>query len=318
MSDFIANVNGKDVFSDKKMRTIEGTKITFTDGSWCDVATGQIANSGPGYVNIGAPEGSADEKIDTRTTRYPAHHLDVRDVAANVQVEVHSLDSVEVTVSGPAGEIEKIQIRQQADTVVIAGEGEDSSSRNGITISGGGSVTTFGGVRGSAIVIGGGRSGTIITGNVRGSIVISDGGACRIKIVVKVPKGASVYLSGVIGDSTVGDTDGALHVATTSGDVRAGRVAMATIGVQGSGDVDIQEVNGPLNINVMGSGNVVVPQGTVTTLSIQIMGSGDVSFRGVADSATLNVMGSGDIFVARVKGHVAKKVMGSGDIHVGR
>ena len=60
----IANINGIEVHSDKTMKSIVNSKITFTDESWCDVSTKQIVNKGQGYISIGSL--SNTDKVSTR------------------------------------------------------------------------------------------------------------------------------------------------------------------------------------------------------------------------------------------------------------
>lgn len=324
MSQLVASINGKKVYSDKAVDSIVNTRITFADGSWCDVATGQIVNKGPGYVNIGSPEEGASEKVTEGPKTYSARNLEVRDVVADLDVQVHQASNVEVTIVGPASEVKGIRVNQQGDTVVIEGEGGEATGGGVTIISGrGSSVTRVGRIRGASVVIGGGTiirrgGGSIIAGDIVGgqNVVITGNGENQTKITVKVPKGSAVNLSGVSGNSVVGDTDGTLQVNTSDGNVNAGRVSNATLSVQGSSDINIREVNGVLTISIMGSGDVRVDSGKVSALAINVMGSGDATFNGQAETATLTVMGSGDIRVANVKNRPSKNVMGSGSIRV--
>lgn len=54
MLKLVAEINGQKVFSDKRPTSIVNTRVTFSDGSWCDVATGQVVNQGKGAINIGS------------------------------------------------------------------------------------------------------------------------------------------------------------------------------------------------------------------------------------------------------------------------
>jgi hypothetical protein len=38
----VATINGVEVYSNKRVRSAVNTRVTFVDGSWCDVATGHM------------------------------------------------------------------------------------------------------------------------------------------------------------------------------------------------------------------------------------------------------------------------------------
>lgn len=44
MPQLVATINGKKVYSDKNVSSVRNTKISFSDGSWCDVLTGEVVN----------------------------------------------------------------------------------------------------------------------------------------------------------------------------------------------------------------------------------------------------------------------------------
>src|SRR5687767_13622921 len=115
MSQLVATIYGRKVYSDKNVDSIINTRVTFTDGSWCDVATGQVVNKGRGEINIDSPTESG-EKVTEGPKSFNAHNLEVRDVVADLDVQVHSANHVEVTISGPANEVKAILIKQQSDT----------------------------------------------------------------------------------------------------------------------------------------------------------------------------------------------------------
>ncbi len=313
MTQPIANINGKMVYSDKEVASIFNTRVNFTDGSWCDVSTGQVVNVGQGYISIGSPEESESEIVTLGPQSFKVQNLEVRDVLADLEVLPHPANFIELVITGPADEAKSIEVNQQGDTLVIRGEGGEKAG-NGITvISGrGGSISSIGRVHGASIVIG---SGSVIAAG--RNIVVANNDKNRTKITVKVPMGAFINLSGITGSSIIGDTQGALQVASCYGDVNAGRMASASLSVSGSSDIVVREVNGPLTANIMGSGDIRVQGGKVSALAINVMGSGDASFNGQAETATLSVMGSGDIRVERVNTRPNKSVMGSGSIRVG-
>jgi len=85
----------------------------------------------------------------------------------------------------------------------------------------------------------------------------------------------------------------------------------------GSGDVDISDVHGPLQVHD-GSGSIRVAKATGVQLSD---GSGDVELRGIQGNVDILDDGSGNLFIRDVSGNVRVRNDGSGDIsleHIGR
>jgi hypothetical protein len=163
---------------------------------------------------------------------------------------------------------------------------------------------------------------------------VSAGGA----VYGVVDRATSLELSnGGCGDWSVANVAGALTVRMAgSGDLRAGDAASAHVRIAGSSDVFLRSVNGgldiassgsgnlhaetmagPLHVRIAGSGDVTVPGGQVTDMSVAVAGSGDIRFGGVAQDLDATIVGSGDVSVGRVTGHVSKHVAGSGSVTIG-
>jgi hypothetical protein len=154
-----------------------------------------------------------------------------------------------------------------------------------------------------------------------------------------VGRSASLKLGNAgCGDWTVANVQGTFRLTQAgSGDTRAGSAGEARIhvagsgnanmgdvhgpldiSIAGSGDVNVASLSGPLGVNVMGSGDVTVAGGRATTMSVSVAGSGNVDFRGAAETLKARVAGSGDIRVKQVSGEVRKMIMGSGGVTIGR
>lgn len=102
-----------------------------------------------------------------------------------------------------------------------------------------------------------------------------------------------------------------------SGDVVVGATDSLEASIAGSGDVIAAAVRGAVEVNIAGSGNLVVRTGDVGAVEANILGSGDVEIAGRAASVEANVMGAGDIRVAGVNGAVSTHAMGSGRVRIG-
>lgn len=300
----VATINGTDIYSDKQMTGISNSRVTFADGSWCDVATGEVVNKGAGFINIGNAGQKSSEEKSSFTKSFSASSLEVRDVEADVEIQPCSGSEMVVTIEGKKSGVEGIQTALQGNRLVLSGK---SSGRRGsganVVISGGGSIS----ISGSGVNIVAGRS-----------VVMGGKHEADVKVRVQVPVGSGVQVAGVQGNVQVGDTDGSF-VGNLLGDtdMTVGKVRDTQLSLQGSGDVRVAEVNGNLTMNIQGSGDINVSRGTVPILNVSVMGSGDADFGGTATDANLSVMGSGDIDVHHVKNRPNRSQMGSGDIDVG-
>lgn len=302
----VATINGKGVYSDKQITDIVNTKVTFNDGSWCDVATGEVVNKGAGYISIGVPATTGDTKKTTYgPERFSAQTLDISNVNADVAVSVIDGDKMAVAIKGLKSEVDSIDVNQSGSILAIRSKGGKSGIHGANVFISGSS---------SSISIGGGN----ISIGLGGVNISTGGGENETKLFVGVPKGSAVRVGGVQGKTIIGDTEGSLHASVLGGeDIRAGKVGDAILSVQGSGDINVGAVDGNLSMNIQGSGDIRVKNGSVNQLSASVMGSGDARFDGKAIDANLSVMGSGDIDVEFVKNKPVTNVMGHGDINVG-
>lgn len=312
----IATVNGKQVYSDKEMTAVINTRVTFTDGSWCDVSTGKVHNVGPGYINI--DNADADGNVEQTTEgpkRVSASALEVRSITADVLVDVHDESDIEYTISGPADQVKAIRGRVKGGLLIIEGDGSDATNGDVTIIQTGHGRTV---VTGGSIVIGNGSvmSNVFGRGTVKTVITGGSSGENAVKVTVKVPQGAAVEAKRVLGKVSIGDTNGPLMATVQGNNLHAGRVASAQLTVQGSGDIHIQEVNGAVLAQVQGSGDIEIVDGDMSSLTATVQGSGDIKVGGSVSMAVLTVQGSGDIRVAHARQRPLQNIMGSGDIRV--
>lgn len=133
-------------------------------------------------------------------------------------------------------------------------------------------------------------------------------------VKVTVPRGASVNVSDLVGEATIGDTQGELRFEAAASKAHIGRVGPAHVSLAGAGHVDIAQVNGPLHLEIGGSGKVTV--GPVQSVDADIGGSGDAQFGAIAGGLKLDIAGSGDVSAARVNGPTHVDIAGSGSVKI--
>lgn len=135
-----------------------------------------------------------------------------------------------------------------------------------------------------------------------------------LSVHVTVPKGAGVEVSDLVGDATIGDTQGTLNFEAAASKAKIGQIGPARISLGGDGRIDIARVNGPLHLEVGGSGKITV--GPTQSVNASIAGSGDAQFGAIAGGLTLDIAGSGDVSAARVNGPTHVDIAGSGDVRI--
>lgn len=318
----VAKINGVCVYSDKQVVSIHNTRITFADGSSCDVSDGTVDNRGPGSIRIGGDR-KKQEKVTKGPTRHSTDALRVSKLAATLVIEVWdgaptapqgsshpyriapsshlSSGGMEITLSGPKDQLEAIITRTEGATLVI--EGKDLGHSSGdISIS-------------NISVQGGGQSSVFIGGSIIGGVSINGGNITvggnthassedAVTVTVKVPRGTPIVLEGVKHAVNIGDVDGKLAVkASGCAKIVAGRMQDANLTVSGSSETYIAAVNGTLMVQASGSALMEVNAGTVPNLNVQASGSASVTFKGTADSAMLSGSGSASVQVSHVKNH---------------
>ena len=138
--------------------------------------------------------------------------------------------------------------------------------------------------------------------------------ADNLTIKVTVPKGASVDVNDLVGDATIGDTQGPLHFEAAATKARIGRVARADVSLGGAGKLDVAQVSGPLHLEVGGSGKVTV--GPTQSVHADIAGSGDAQFGAIAGGLSLDIAGAGDVSAASVNGPTHIDIAGSGSVKI--
>jgi hypothetical protein len=136
----------------------------------------------------------------------------------------------------------------------------------------------------------------------------------NLTIRVTVPRGASLDVNDLVGDATIGDTQGPLRFEAAATRARIGRVGPAHISLGGAGRLDIAQVIGPLHLEVGGSGKVTV--GSTQSVHADIAGSGDAQFGAIAGGLSLDIAGSGDVSAASVNGPTHVDIAGSGSVKI--
>jgi hypothetical protein len=262
----------------------------------------------------------------------------VRHSVARMVVVVEDRSDVAVEIEGGASGLPRPTVTRVGNEVRIDGGLGRNAVRN---CQGGGQATRQPGENASVEVRGKGRvnlsaAPLIVVRTPRNvNVAVEEDSA----VFGAIGRGAeSISLGNVgCGDWSIANTTGELEISLVgsgdvwagssstlqvslagSGDVVAGATRNLSASIAGSGDVTAVRVDGPLEANIAGSGNVNVRGPVAGGVEANIAGSGDVTIGGSAGPVSASIMGSGDVHIRGAAASVSQSSMGSGRVRIGQ
>ena len=138
----------------------------------------------------------------------------------------------------------------------------------------------------------------------------------RAEIRLVMPADSDLTVAGLAGDlSIAGRSDAKLSVQLLRGDVSAERVGALSVDILESGSVSVERVDGPLNLNVQGSGELSVERAEMAKLNVQ--GNATVSLGRVEKELALSIPGHAQVDIGRADGSLRVDFPGAGRISIG-
>ncbi len=215
------------------------------------------------------------------TKTFDAKVVKIDDVVGTLRIEVKDSGPVTLNVSGAAPRVNGLSVRASDGTLRIS-SAEDNESvwdwRNWFNFK-----------------------------------VHDDDGKLNIKLVV--PRGEEIRVDGLVGDATIGDTQGPLKFEAAVSNATIGRVGPAKISLDGSGKITFVQVSGDLSLEIAGSGKIT--GGNAGATKVDIAGSGTAKVGNIAGGLDIDIAGSGDFTAARVNGPVKVDIAGAGNVLIG-
>ncbi len=129
-----------------------------------------------------------------------------------------------------------------------------------------------------------------------------------------VPKGTEVRVGDMIGDATIGDTDGDIRFEAVDSTTTIGRVKDARISMAGAGKITMSDVMGSLKLEIAGSGKIKAQ--SAQSVHAEVAGSGSADLGQIKGGLDLDIAGSGDFNAVRVNGPVRVDIVGAGSVHI--
>ena len=230
---------------------------------------------------------------------YAARALQIEAFSGTLVVKVGTAKSAHLELTGPAHQRKSLRIAMRDKILHIRRQRQTHGSVR---------------VQRNVVITGpGGYSNTVIGGRHFGAQ--SEPSALRLELTL--PAGLPIGIDEFSGDLEIGDTLGPVILSLTDGTVRIGRVHAATLKIIGAGKIAAERIDGPLAIEIDGSGTVSVGDGAMPSLSIASNGTADIAVGGKAGSADIDANGVAKIRIEHVENSPNASVNGLGTVTIG-
>ena len=321
MAQFEMKINGRIVKSDLELDRVDGAFVYFVGGSWCNADTGQVNLVGDGYINISGDPTSPKAERKTIEKVFAPQALKVEGLYAELEVIPHNDNVIIVTIEGTEDEIKDITAKEMIGGIYLSG-GQQSLGQGTVI-----SVKSSRSISFSNIV----AKNMTVVGNIFEQL-----GQIGPKVTVKVPTGTPISVSEIHESVTIGDILGDIALTLDSNDdATVGKVKNCVVVVNGSGGLDINQIEGDFKITVNGSGDtdinnvngtvvalikgrggIDIEDGEASIFDVKNTASGDFSFGGNAKNPKIVLSGMGGIEIANAYGDLQISNDGSGDIDI--
>jgi hypothetical protein len=247
---------------------------------------------------------------------HDAQSLTLANVAANIEIVMGEKDSIDLFVTGPLEAVDRFEI-VAANGLLIVKQNPRETPLWGFfqvilqeqtlpivrVVMPAKHMIEFDNVTGSATIES--TNGPI---KIRASALdatIGDVTEASISLQgsgdIEVGKVSNFFDARVSGSGSISavSTQAAALSIGGSGDIEVGATKGRVLArIYGSGDITTESIDGSVDVEINGSGEVNLGSGTAQPFRATINGSGDVIFDGVAVDPDIKVNGSGDIRIA--------------------
>lgn len=259
---------------------------------------------------------------------HSAGRLSVENFTGTLRIEAHhATTGIDLVLRGSAETLTRITREVRGDTLHIdAGDAGTSviSGRNvTVTTSGNNTTTSIGnntvitqtGVIDGALLgsrVRRGRSRVVVNG-----VVIDTESQEPIELVVRVPQGTPLEISGMVGEVSIDDVDGWVGLELNSGRAEIDRIKGGNLALAGSGRIEIGTATGNLAVSVHGAGGLKIDEAELDDLDVSVAGAGDVKVAGVAERASVWVSGASRVSIEEVRTRPVLDMAGASRVNIG-
>lgn len=277
------------VFSEKEVENIEDNSILFKDGSKVDLLECSIVNYGKGDIKIEyLPLKPKIEDMESKVIQF--NISDTIILAGDIsyfEIIEHNKPFIEINSMGTYNFMSETYISQENNVLEI----QTPKNNNNIII---GDVW------------------------VNGKRMRQEPNPKYGELIIKTPKCENLLIRSSGEGYGVVNIPLSLLEAKISGStqLKCTSIKNLKVSISGSGEVLTDELTDSCNINISGSGKVMINQGELDKIRLSVSGSGSISANVIVDLAEMFVNGSGSIHLKHVKQASFEKCSGSGEIIV--
>jgi len=329
--------NGVGCYSNKQVRSKQGSHVQFEDGSTAELATRMAINKGQGSVLFLTFESAQDDNVnqsgESKCFEFEVcRNVDIAFISGKCTIKHSADDKTRVYATGSQQFLQILEVSNDAQTELLKigyrhGNYNDPNSRNNkliieLPVDNGGDLRLC--INGSGEIkseisqfntgnltingsgdIGGGHFTESCTATVNGSGNIAGSSAHVLKAAINGS-----------GDICWGAANTANLNVNGSGDVVIGAVQQCNASVNGSGDIGIGGMNGgDFKGRISGSGDITINDGQCQKFDVEIVGSGDITAPQLtANTAHIVIHQSGTVELGRVIESSVEQIKKKGSI----
>jgi hypothetical protein len=276
-----------------------------------------VAQPVPADVNDAVEDAKAEAKAPQAEARAAAEDARREAESARKEMRVAQADGNWVTRPRKSFNVKKVHFSSVIGSIKV-----DVNDSGPMTLDVAGTKRAVDGLDvhvedGTLEIEGSDEGGTIAVWDWRKWFDFSDVGKShhyKLDLRLTVPRGTDVAVEDFIGNAAIGDTMGNLNFSANATKSKIGKVKDAKIELEGSGQVDMGQVFGALNIEIDGSGKVNA--GDVKSVHAELNGSGDAAIGSINGPLHLEIAGSGNLTATKVTGPVKIEIAGAGSVKI--
>lgn len=275
-------INRIAIYTDKTLSKITGSRVEFTDESWCDINTKETYNKGGGYLSFGIASDIDAEftanTTDLSETAYQASKVEIKEIRANLIIRSSPDINIHVKVSEELFSSAKIKTWVENETLHITGR---VSERRVIRADDDHHLLP--------------RKDEII--------------------IIEVPNGIDLTIEKIYGYTRINNIECVLRIIAVKFATNIEYVRNSYIESRSS-SVNIVRATGAITLHQEGSGCIRVQDAELEQIDIKNIGSGFVEIGGVSQYAKIKAIGSGRVIIERVTHEPIAELIGSGFVRI--
>lgn len=283
-----------------RIRYFLGVLVPFFGLASVVAATAQAPTPTEEPALVGKPATTTTAQSLDRT--FDADSVALTNLNAILRTETHDGTGVQVYASGSEALISALRVSVTDGILVI--EQPEPQSIVGNTVY----------VERNVVITQDGARSSVVIGGTPGQAKAE---AEPIELQLTFPRKTPLSIRGFTGSARIGRMTAPLDLELLAGDAYLQRLGLASLTVAGSAENDVATADGPLDVTIVGSGEISVHDGSIPALTLETNGTATVSIGARVGQATLSLNGIADVRIAHVDEQPAIDLNGISTIDIG-